>query len=211
MEICPSSWSHVLCELVNVAKRRRTMRKLWSDGLSILGRSLSRQVFEETGLLDVGHMPAAGANLRAKARERGHRWLQSCSIGCSDCKLQKRVMALCLFLQKFPRLIAFKSTWLNSITVVCCVGRFISRLANHESTMRLWCFVRGSLIPQTFCKLEPQLAKRCGVDTRLCWGSAEVWWRSPGRLVAAFIVWSWHLWDCRGWLERVRRHLHAVT
>eukprot|EP00434_Breviolum_minutum_P009241 symbB.v1.2.008144.t1/scaffold509.1/size193965/14 len=30
-----------------------------------------REVFEETGLLDVGHLPAAGANLRAKARERG--------------------------------------------------------------------------------------------------------------------------------------------
>ena len=206
MEICPSSWSPVLCELVNVAKRRRTMRKLWSDGLSILGRCLSRQVFEETGLLDVGHLPAAGANLRAKARERGHRWLQSCSIGCSDCKLQKRVMAFCLFLQKFPRLIAFKSTWLNSITVVCCVGRFIFTKA--QCVCDVLCEDLWFLRP--FASWNLNWRKEVGL-TRICWGSAEVWWRSPGRLVAAFIVWSWHLWDCRGWPERVRRHLHAVT
>ena len=34
-----------------------------------------RQVFEETGLLDVGHLPSAGANLQFKAH-RGGRVLQ---------------------------------------------------------------------------------------------------------------------------------------
>ena len=43
--------------------------------------------------------------------------------------------------------------------------------------------MRGSLIPQTFCKLEPQLAQRGGFDTRVCWvllrfgeGAHVDWW-----------------------------------